>query len=96
MDLCAIVPASGRSPSPRVEAGKDRLALILAAQEAKNLDSGLFADIANYHVLLVTDADARAMARNVAPPDQERRVADWLKNLPRFGRCSSPEASGCR
>jgi hypothetical protein len=34
--------------------------------------------------LRVTDADARAMAHNVAPSDQERRTADRLKNLPKF------------
>jgi len=36
----------------------------------------LFAAIANYLVLRVTDAEARAMARNIAPSDQERRLAD--------------------
>jgi DNA phosphorothioation-dependent restriction protein DptH len=35
-------------------------------------------------VLRVTDQDARAMARNVASSDIERRVVDRLKGLPKF------------
>lgn len=71
-------------PTMAKECRKYGLALIVASQEARDFDSGLFAAIANYLVLRVTDADARAMARNVAPSDQERRVADRLKNLPKF------------
>jgi DNA polymerase III delta prime subunit len=71
-------------PTMAKECRKYGLALIVASQEARDFDSGLFAAIANYLVLRVTDADARAMARNVAPSDQERRLADRLKNLPKF------------
>lgn len=62
------------------------LALLVASQEARDFDAGLFAAIANFLVQRVTntDADARARARNVAPSDQERRVADRLKNLSKF------------
>ena len=66
------------------ECRKYGLAFIVASQEARDFDAGLFAAIANYLVLRVTDADARAMARNVASSDQERRVADRFKNLPKF------------
>jgi DNA helicase HerA-like ATPase len=71
-------------PTMAKECRKYGLALIVASQEARDFDAGLFAAIANYLVLRVTDADARAMARNVAPSDQERRIADRLKNLPKF------------
>lgn len=66
------------------ECRKYGLALIVASQEARDFDSGLFAAIANYLVLRVTDADARVMARNVAPSSQERHLADRLKTLPKF------------
>lgn len=71
-------------PTMAKECRKYGLGLIVASQEARDFDSGLFAAIANYLVLRVTDADARAMARNVAPSDQERRTTDRLKNLPKF------------
>lgn len=66
------------------ECRKYGLAIIVASQEARDFDSGLFAAIANYLVLRVTDTDARVMARNVASSNQERRMADRLKNLPKF------------
>lgn len=66
------------------ECRKYGLALIVASQEARDFDSGLFAAIANYLVLRVTDQDARAMARNVVPSDMERRLTDRLKDLPKF------------
>lgn len=71
-------------PTMAKECRKYGLALIVASQEARDFDSGLFAAIANYLVLRVTDTDARVMARNVAPSNQERRMADRLKNLPKF------------
>ena len=71
-------------PTMAKECRKYGLALIVASQEARDFDSGLFAAIANYLVLRVTDTDARVMARNVAPSNQERRIADRLKNLPKF------------
>lgn len=71
-------------PTMAKECRKYGLALIVASQEARDFDSGLFAAIANYLVLRVTDADARAMACNVEPSDRERRLADRLKNLPKF------------
>ncbi|MFQ3587236.1 MAG: hypothetical protein SNJ76_06185, partial [Fimbriimonadaceae bacterium] len=61
-----------------------RCAAIVASQEAKDFDSGLFSAIANYLVLRVTDADAKAMARNVSPTEQEKQIIDKLKNLSKF------------
>jgi len=71
-------------PAMAKECRKYGLALIVASQEARDFDAGLFAAIANYLVLRLTDLDARAMARNVAPSDIERRVADRVKNLPKY------------
>jgi DNA phosphorothioation-dependent restriction protein DptH len=71
-------------PTMAKECRKYGLALIVASQEARDFDAGLFAAIANYLVLRVTDADARAMAKNVASSEQERRIADRLKNLQKF------------
>jgi hypothetical protein len=71
-------------PSMAKECRKYGLAFIVASQEARDFDAGLFAAIANYLVLRVTDQDARAMARNVAPSNTERRVVDRLKNLSKF------------
>ena len=71
-------------PTMAKECRKYGLALIVASQQARDFDAGLFAAIANYLVLRLTDQDARAMARNVVPSDLERRVIDRLKNLPKF------------
>lgn len=71
-------------PTMAKECRKYGIALIVASQEARDFDTSLFSTIANYLVLRVTDADARAMARNIAPSEQERRIIDRLKNLPKF------------
>src|SRR5437667_4862925 len=71
-------------PTMAKECRKYGLALIVASQEARDFDSGLFAAIANYLVLRVTDQDARVMARNVVSSDIERRVVDRLKSIPKF------------
>jgi hypothetical protein len=71
-------------PTMAKECRKYGLALIVSSQEARDFDAGLFAAVANYLVLRVTDQDARAMARNVASSDIERDVTDRLKNLPKF------------
>jgi hypothetical protein len=71
-------------PTMAKECRKYGLALIVASQESRDFDSRLFNNIANYLVLRVTDQDARAMARNVASSDIERRVVDRLKSLPKF------------
>ena len=63
-------------PTMAKECRKYGLALILASQEARDFDSSLYSAIANYLIFRVTENDARALARNVAPSDLERRIAD--------------------
>ncbi len=53
-----------RLPALAKECCKYGLALIVALQKAMDFEAGLFAAIAKYLVLRVTNADARAMARN--------------------------------
>jgi len=71
-------------PTMAKECRKYGLALIVASQQARDFAPGLLQNMANYLVLRVTDVDARAMAHNIAPSDQERRIADRLKNLPKY------------
>ena len=66
------------------ECRKYGLALVLASQEAKDFNVSLYSAIANYLVLRLTDADAKALARNVSSSDQERSVVDRLKQIDRF------------
>jgi DNA helicase HerA-like ATPase len=66
------------------ECRKYGLAMAVASQEARDFDAGLYSAIANYLILRVTDQDARALARNVAPSEIERRTADRLKTLPKY------------
>jgi hypothetical protein len=71
-------------PTMAKECRKYGLAMIVASQEAKDFDSSLYSAIANYLILRVSDQDARALARNVAPSEIERRTADRLKTLPKY------------
>jgi DNA helicase HerA-like ATPase len=66
------------------ECRKYGIALVLASQEARDFDTSLFSAIANYLILRVTEHDAKALARNVAPSDMERRVADRLKQIEKY------------
>lgn len=71
-------------PTMAKECRKYGLALVVASQEAKDFDTSLFSAIANYLILRVTENDAKALARNVAPSDMERRVADRLKQIEKY------------
>src|SRR5271166_2155553 len=71
-------------PTMAKECRKYGLALILASQEARDFDTSLFSAIANYLILRVTEHDAKALARNVAPSDMERRIADRLKQIEKY------------
>lgn len=71
-------------PTFAKECRKYGLALIVASQEAKDFDPGLFAATGSYLVLRVTDQDAKVMAKNAAGSDQERALADRLKTLPKY------------
>ncbi|MBI2926045.1 MAG: ATP-binding protein [Verrucomicrobia bacterium] len=80
-------------PTMAKECRKYGLSMIVASQEARDFDVSLYSAIANYLILRVTDQDARALSRNVAPSEIERRVADRLKALPRYEALLFSEAS---
>jgi DNA phosphorothioation-dependent restriction protein DptH len=71
-------------PTFAKECRKYGLALIVASQEARDFDPGLFAATGSYLVLRVTDQDAKVMAKNAAGSDLERALADRLKTLPKY------------
>jgi hypothetical protein len=71
-------------PTMAKECRKYGIALILASQEARDFDTSLFSAIANYLILRVTEHDAKSLARNVAPSDAERRIADRLKQIEKY------------
>jgi DNA polymerase III delta prime subunit len=71
-------------PTMAKECRKYGISLVLASQEAKDFHSSLFSAVANYLILRLTDADARSLARNVTSSDQEKFLADRVKQLDRF------------
>jgi len=71
-------------PTMAKECRKYGISLVLASQEARDFHVSLFSAIANYLVLRVTEADAKALVRNVASSDQERALIDKNKQMERF------------
>ena len=71
-------------PTMAKECRKYGISLVLASQEAKDFNMSLFSAIANYLVLRLTEADAKALVRNVATAKQERALIDRIKQMPRF------------
>lgn len=71
-------------PTMAKECRKYGISLVLASQEARDFHISLYSAIANYLVLRLTEADARAMAKNVATSDQERALVDRIKQMDRF------------
>jgi hypothetical protein len=71
-------------PTMAKECRKYGISLVLASQEARDFQDSLFSAIANYLVLRVTEADAKALVRKVAPHDQERALIDKIKQIERF------------
>jgi DNA phosphorothioation-dependent restriction protein DptH len=71
-------------PTMAKECRKYGISLVLASQEAKDFNVSLFSAIANYLVLRLNEADARALVRNVASSDQERGLMDKIKQMERF------------
>jgi DNA helicase HerA-like ATPase len=71
-------------PTMAEECRKYGISLVLASQEARDFHDSLFSAIANYLILRVTEADAKALVRNVAPHDQERAIIDKIKQMERF------------
>ncbi len=71
-------------PTMAKESRKYGISLVLASQEAKDFDPSIFSAIANYLVLRLNEADAKALMRNVASSDQERRLIDGIKNMSKY------------
>jgi hypothetical protein len=71
-------------PTMAKECRKYGISLVLASQEARDFNVSIFSAIANYLMLRVTEADAKALVRNVASSDQERTLIDKLKQMERF------------
>jgi len=71
-------------PTMAKECRKYGISLVLASQEARDFNVSLFSAIANYLVLRLTEADAKALVRNVASSDQERMLIDRIKQMERF------------
>ena len=71
-------------PTMAKECRKYGISLVLASQEARDFHSSVFSAIANYLVLRLTDADARALVRNVASSREERALMDRIKQMERF------------
>ena len=71
-------------PTMAKECRKYGISLVLASQEARDFDVSLFSAIANYLVLRLTEADAKALVRNVATARQERSLIDKIKQMDRF------------
>jgi DNA helicase HerA-like ATPase len=71
-------------PTMAKECRKYGISLVLASQEAKDFNVSLFSAIANYLVLRLTEADAKALVRNVASSQQERMLMDKIKQMERF------------
>ena len=71
-------------PTMAKECRKYGISLVVASQEARDFDMSLFSAIANYLVLRLTEADAKALVRNVATARQERTLIDRIKQMDRF------------
>lgn len=71
-------------PTMAKESRKFGLAMIVASQESKDFNGPLFANIANYLVLRVTEADAKALAKNVVPSTDVSNVTGRLKGLAKY------------
>jgi len=71
-------------PTMAKECRKYGISLVLASQEAKDFHVSLFSAIANYLVLRLTEADSKALVRNVASSHQERLLIDKIKQMERF------------
>ena len=71
-------------PTMAKECRKYGVSLVLASQEARDFHKSVFSAVANYLVLRLTDADAKALVRNVADSRQEKALIDNIKQMKRF------------
>ena len=74
----------GVVPTMAKECRKYGVSLVLASQEAHDFHKSVFSAVANYLVLRLTDADAKALVRNVADSRQEKALIDKIKQMRRF------------
>lgn len=71
-------------PTMAKECRKFGIALVIASQEARDFHPSLFSAIANYLILRVTEADAKALVRNVATSELERKLIDRIKQISKY------------
>lgn len=71
-------------PTMAKECRKFGLAFVVASQEAKDFDQSLFTSVANYLALRVNEADAKLMAKILAPSDKVTLYADRIKLTGKF------------
>lgn len=71
-------------PTMAKESRKFGISMIVASQEAKDFSNSLYAAIANYLVLRVTDIDAKILAKNVVQSTEANAVAGRLKSLDKY------------
>lgn len=71
-------------PTMAKESRKFGISMIVASQEAKDFNDSLYAAIANYLVLRVTEADAKALAKNVVQSAEASSIAGRLKTLDKY------------
>jgi len=71
-------------PTMAKECRKYGISLVLSSQEARDFHESIFSAIAHQLVLRVNEADAKALARNMATAAEQRIVVDRLKSLPKF------------
>lgn len=83
-------------PTMAKECRKFGLSLVVASQQARDFGRSLYSAIANYLILRVTEADATALARNVAAASDVQRIAGRLKQLNRYTALFVCEGRGPR
>lgn len=71
-------------PTMAKQCRKYGISVMLASQEAKDFDESVFSAIANYLILRCTDADAKALAKNVSSSKHTQELIDTIKQMPKF------------
>ena len=71
-------------PTMAKECRKYGLSLVLASQEVKDFDASLYAAVASYLSLRLQEADARLMAKIIAPSEKVLLFADRIKQMPKY------------
>lgn len=71
-------------PTMAKECRKYGLALVVASQEVKDFDDSMFTAVASYLTLRVNEADAKKMARVMAPSDKVSLYADRIKQTEKY------------